>query len=116
ARSSMRLLTSEPLKARPIGVRAVATMTASGMRMSFRMLRSGRGRCGRGLRLRRFGLGRRHQSRRLDGGLGPALAADAGQLAQQRDRAGIVVAGTALDRAVLEHLDDDLAADVGAEL
>ena len=32
-RSSGRIETSEPLPARPIGDRAVATMTASGMRM-----------------------------------------------------------------------------------
>ncbi len=31
AMSSGRRLTSDPLKARPIGLRAVATMTASGM-------------------------------------------------------------------------------------
>src|SRR6478672_6519956 len=31
AMSSARSLTSDPLKARPIGVRAVATMTGSGM-------------------------------------------------------------------------------------
>ena len=32
-RSSGRMSTSEPLKARPMGVRPVATMTASGMRV-----------------------------------------------------------------------------------
>ncbi len=35
------------------------------------------------------------------GALGPALARDLGELVQQRDRAGVVVAGTGLDQPVL---------------
>src|SRR5438270_2454798 len=107
--SSGRTSFSEPFMARPIGVRAVSTMTASGMGTpcssgggGFRRLVGGFG----------LGLGRRHEAGRLDGGVfRPPLAADAGQLAQEGDGAGVVVARTPDERAVLQHLDDDLPAD-----
>src|SRR5712691_4386020 len=70
--------------------------------------------CGGGLGRRGLGRRGRHEARRGDRGLRPALAAHARKLAQEGDGAGIVVAGPAFDGAVLEHLDQDLAADVGA--
>src|SRR5437588_5368155 len=98
--SSGRTSFSEPLRARPIGVRAVSTMTASGMGDSLSL----RG-CGL---FGGLGLRRRHEAGRLDGGvLGPALAADPGQLAQEGDGARVVVARASDERAVLQHLDDD---------
>src|SRR5437764_10488862 len=61
--SSGRTSLSDPFRARPIGVRAVSTMTASGIGvpLSFVLLGGGWffGGCG-------LGLGRRHEARRLD--------------------------------------------------
>src|SRR5688500_13003095 len=90
-----------------MGVRAVATITASGMPR----------RLGRGGARSRLRLGWRHADLGFLYGrpLGPAPAADGGQLAHEGDGAGVVVAGAALDGAVLEHLDEDLAAEVGAD-
>src|SRR5947209_15701237 len=71
--SSGRTSFKDPFRARPIGVRAVSTMTASGIGYSFEL---------RGSRLfGRLGLGRRHEAGCLDGRvLRPALAADTGEL------------------------------------
>src|SRR2546423_9465781 len=102
--SSGRTSFKDPFRARPIGVRAVSTMTASGIGYSFEL---------RGSRLfGRLGLGRRHEAGCLDGRvLRPALAADTGELAEQGDGAGVVVTRAADQRAILQHLDDDLPAD-----
>src|SRR5213593_73184 len=114
-RSSMRWSFSEPLNARPMGERAVATMTASGIRSLP---------CRRRPRYRRLAtpsprllLGRRDpQLRRLKRRpLRPAPSAHGRELAQQLDGAGVVVARAAEQRAVLEHLDDELPPDRRAD-
>src|ERR1700687_1748897 len=115
---------SEPLWARPIGVRAVATITASGIgrspwRSDFpdhsaagaRTWPTPSGRCG----LLRFW--RRHaELGGLDGGpLRPAAPANGRQFPEEGDGAGVVVAGPALNGSILEHLDKDFPAQVGAD-
>src|ERR1700736_5131177 len=67
---------------------------------------------------RRRGLRLRGGYAELGGGnlrVRPASPRDDRQLAQQSDGARVVVSGGDLDRAVLEHLDQDLAAEVGAD-
>src|SRR4051794_6348388 len=97
---------------RPSGVRA-GRVLAGGGRLARHGL-GGRRRLGTGRRLllrrRHAELGRLHR-----GPGGPAPAAGDGQLAEQLDGARVVVAGAALDGSVLQHLDDDLATEVGAD-
>src|SRR3954471_298924 len=111
--SSGRTSLSDPFRARPIGVRAVSTMTASGI-AGLLVDSYCLGGCwffgGRGL-----GLGRRHEAGSLDRRLRPALAADAGEVAEQGDGAGVVVARPPDQDAVLQHLDDDLPSDRRAD-
>src|SRR5437588_2810133 len=126
-RSSMRTSFSDPLKARPIGVRAVATMTASGIRRApfvfdadaadsrpVERVGSGSGRAGGRLRSG-LGGGRGNHSGFGDGGGGPAAAAHARELAKQGDGSGVVVPGTDLDHPVAKHPVHDLAAHVGSD-
>src|SRR5437870_5620473 len=123
-RSSMRASLSDPLKARPIGERAVATMTASGIRRApFDNCRSWRwdlgcpasrsGRAGGGFGA---GLGRRwwHHPRLGDGDRGPAPSAYTGQLAEKRDGSGVIVARAHLYDSVTNHPVHDLPTYVGA--